>query len=193
MPDLWVHIGRLWTNGEPFLAIDLARRGEWRGFSDDDFDRVVGRTSVSVGPTTAVLVGADGVVRDDSWIEVYRSEDGTLAFVQASGPDYPGLLAAALRYPSGEDDEGADLVLEGGELAVFSAAMDGAGDHSDPLVPPRPGPAPAEHGRPPQGSDPGLRIETGGTRVYRFKIRWYTEYGDESCFARWLLIPAVTR
>lgn len=26
--------------------------------------------------------------------------------------------------------------------------------------------------------------------VYRFKIRWYTELDDESCFARWLLTPA---
>jgi hypothetical protein len=51
--------------------------------SNDDFDRIVGlgpdQTGTDVGGTRAALVGGDGVVRDDSWIEVFRSATGTLA------------------------------------------------------------------------------------------------------------------
>lgn len=191
----WVHVGRLWTNGEPFLAIDATRRSDWRGYGDDDFERVVDLapedSSISVGAGSAALVGGDGVVRDDSWIEVFQSEDGALAFVQASGPDYPGVLAAALKYPDAEDDEGDDLLVDGGELAVFSAAVDGAGEHSTRLSPAQPGPVPIVHGPPSREPDPGMLIQTADS-VYRFKIRWYTELDDESCFARWLLIPAPT-
>ena len=41
MHDPWEHIGRLWTNGDPFLAVDAALRSAWRGFSNDDYDLVV--------------------------------------------------------------------------------------------------------------------------------------------------------
>ncbi|MEV0808947.1 hypothetical protein [Micromonospora sp. NPDC050200] len=194
MRGSWVHVGRLWTNGEPFLAIDAMRRSEWCGYSNDDFERVVDMapedTTISVGAGRAALVGGDGVVRDDSWVEVVQSEGGTLAFVQASGPDYPRVLAAALEYPDAEDDEGDDLAVGSGELAVFSTAIDGAGEYSAPLSPARPGPVPIVHGPPQREPDPGMLIQTGDTTAYRFKIRWYTELDDESCFARWLLIPA---
>jgi hypothetical protein len=171
----WVHVGWLWTNGEPFLAVDAARRGEWRGYSDDDFERVVDMaaedTTISVGAGSAALVGADGVVRDDSWIEVFLSEDGALAFVQASGVDYPGVLAAVLDYPDAEteDDEGNDLVAESGELAIFSTALDGAGEYSAPLSPARSGPAPLVHGPPQPGPDPGMLIQVG--RAARFSVQ----------------------
>ncbi|WP_435204929.1 hypothetical protein [Micromonospora sp. bgisy143] len=130
----WVHIGRLWTNGEPFLAIDAVRRSGWCGYSNDDFERVVDitpeDTTIPVGAGRAALAGGDGVVRDDSWIEVFQSDDGVLAFVQASGPDYPRVLAAALEHPDADDDEGDDLAGGSGELAVFSTAVDGVGEHS---------------------------------------------------------------
>jgi hypothetical protein len=101
--DRWVHIGRLWTNGEPFLAVDAAIRGAWQGSSNDDYDQVVTLsledTSIPVGTGRALLVGADGVVRDDSWMEVLESEAGLVAIVQAAGPDYPGALAGACPGP----------------------------------------------------------------------------------------------
>ncbi len=82
-----VHIGRFWTNGEPFLAIDAMCRSEWCGYSHDDFERVVDMlredTTIPVGAGRAALVGGDGVVRDDSRIEVFQPDDGILAFVQA--------------------------------------------------------------------------------------------------------------
>ncbi|MGS2620076.1 hypothetical protein ACVCAH_37250 [Micromonospora sp. LZ34] len=44
-------------------------------------------TTISVLAGKAAPIDGDGVVRDDSWIEVFQSEAGALAFVQASGPD----------------------------------------------------------------------------------------------------------
>src|SRR3712207_7329297 len=31
MPRTWTHVGRCWTNGEPFLALDETLLPEWRG------------------------------------------------------------------------------------------------------------------------------------------------------------------
>ncbi|TMR99347.1 hypothetical protein EJK15_07255 [Nonomuraea basaltis] len=189
----WVHAGRLWTNGDPFLAVDASLRGAWHGFSDNQYDDIVDLgpedTSIPVGAGWAALVGADGVVRDDSWMEVFQAEDGGIAVVQASGPDYPRALTEALRYPDTDDEDGAPLIVHSGEIALFSAACDGAGPHSQPLVPARPGPVPPVHGRPSHEDDPGLLISTTYT-TFTFKVRWYTQLDEEGCFARWLLTPA---
>lgn len=193
MQDSWVHVGRLWTNGEPFLALDAALRDAWHGFSnDDEFDQVVELgpqdTSIPVGAGRAVVVGGDGVVRDDSWIEVFEAACGVVAIVQASGPDYPDVLARALDYPDAEDDDGDTLNVHSSELAIFSAAVDGAGPHSVPLVAAQPGPVPLVHGPPSRDVDPGLLASTAST-AYKLKVRWYTELDQDNCFARWLLIP----
>src|ERR1700722_1553593 len=87
MHDRWEHIGRLWTNGDPYLAVDAALRSAWRGFSNDDYDLVVTLSpeedrSVPVGAGRGVLVGADGVVGDDSWMEVFTTESGCIAVIQ---------------------------------------------------------------------------------------------------------------
>ncbi|NUW44979.1 hypothetical protein [Nonomuraea rhodomycinica] len=189
----WVHVGQLWTNGDPFLAVDASLRDAWRGFSDNQYDDIVDLgpedTSIPVGAGWAALVGADGVVRDDSWMEVFQAEDGGIGIVQASGPDYPRVLTEALRHPDTDDEDGDPLVVRSGKLALFSAACDGTGAHSQPLAPARPGPVPPAHGRPPHGDDPGLLISTMYT-TFAFKVRWYTRLDDESCFARWLLTPA---
>lgn len=191
----WIHVGRLWTNGEPFLAVDAVLRPAWRGISDDRyFDEVVGltpdETSIAVGSGRAVLVGADCVVRDDSWMEVFTSADGTIAIVQASDVDYPRTLAEALAYPRTADQQGDVLVVGSGELAIFSAAEDGAGQYSTPLRPAEPGPVPPTHGRPTPGFDPGLLLQTGSSAC-RLTVRRYTTL-DDDCFARWLLTPTPT-
>jgi hypothetical protein len=186
----WVHVGRLWTNGEPFLAMDAALRERWRGGSDEDLfeDRIVGLgpevTSIRVGTAMALLVGGDGVVRDDSWMEVLQADDGALAIVQAAGTDYRHVVGQALDYPGHDDVAGDALRVDSGELAIFSAAADG----TDRLLPARSGPVPASHGRPTGTADPGLLIRTSHPR-YRLAVRWYTELPDEGCFARWLLLP----
>ncbi len=152
MRDRWVHVGRLWTNGDPFLAVDAGLRDAWHGYSNDDYDQVITLgwqdTSVPVGAGRAVLVGADGVVRDDSWIEVFATETGLVAIVQASGPNYPDVLARALGYPVADDQDGDALKVGRGELAIFSAAIDGTGPYSGPLINARPGPVPSVHGPP---------------------------------------------
>jgi hypothetical protein len=195
MHDPWIHVGRLWTNGEPFLAVDAALRDAWQGFSNDEFDQVVGLdprdTSIPVGAGRAVLVGVDGVVRDDSWIEVFEAASGLVAIVQACGPDYPDVLARALDYPEVDDEDGDTLKVSSGELAIFSAAVDGTGLHSVPLLTPQPGPVPPVHGPPSRDVDQGILFSTAHT-AYQLKVRWYTELDEDNCFARWLLIPART-
>jgi hypothetical protein len=194
MRHQWTHVGRLWTDGGPFLAVDAALRGAWHGFSSDDYDQVVALgwqdTSLCVGTGRAVLVGGDAVVCDDSWVEVFEAETGAVAIVQASGWDYPDVLARALGYPVAEDQDGDALTVGSGELAVFNSALDGAGPYSGPLVSARPGPVPPVHGPPPSRElmDPVLLISTSHTR-YELKVRWYTKLGEDNCFARWLLIP----
>jgi hypothetical protein len=37
----WIHVGRIWTNSEPFLAVEAAFRDAWEGFSNDEFGQVV--------------------------------------------------------------------------------------------------------------------------------------------------------
>ena len=51
----WEHIGRLWTNGDPFLAVDAVLRSAWRGLSNDEYDLVV---TLSLEEATSVPVGA---------------------------------------------------------------------------------------------------------------------------------------
>lgn len=188
----WVHIGRLWTNGEPFLAMDADLRPAWRGSSDDQFEQVVELgdedTGIPVGDGRAVLVGADGVVRDDSWIEVFNDDHDRIALVQASGPDYRRALAGALTFSHADDQEGEVLAVESGTLAIFSAAIDGTGEYSGPFVTARPGPPPVVHGPPSADVNPGLLLQTR-SRAFRLKVRWYTVLDNDSCFARWLLTP----
>ena len=172
--------------------MDSLSRRFWRGMSDDEYDRIVDllpeQTSLTVGTATALLVGPDGVVRDDSWMEVFQAEDETLAIVQVSGPDYRTALDAALAYPYASDDRSSVLTVPSGELAIFSAALDGVGEQAMPLLAPAPGPAPVQHGSPSREIDTGLRVPTRH-RAWTCRVRWYTEVDDENCFARWLLEP----
>ncbi|MFB9415962.1 hypothetical protein [Dactylosporangium matsuzakiense] len=193
MEDGWAYIGRLWTNGEPYLAVDSGIRHRWQGFSQDEyFDRIVAlgpeETGVLIGDQMAAVVGADGVVRDDSWMEVFDSSDGTIAIVQASGEDYPHTLGAALRYAEDPAHPCTLITIHSGELAIFSAACDGTGEHSMTLLPARAGDAPTEHGKPSREPDTGLLV-TARSTTYRVTARSYTELDDSSCFARWLLTP----
>src|SRR5258708_17695156 len=147
MQGSWIHIGRLWTNGEPFLAVDAALRRAWRGFSSDDFDKIIELfprdTSIPVGAGRAALVGADGEVGDDGWVEVFAAAAGVVAIVQVCGPDYPDMLARALRYPDAGDEDGGTLEVSSGEIAIFSTTADGARPYSVPLLAAQPGPVPA--------------------------------------------------
>jgi hypothetical protein len=193
----WVHIGRLWSNGDAFLAVDAPLREAWRGFSEEHYDRVIEmtlqETGIPVGSGRAVIVATDGVVRDDTWIEVLQSDVGSLAFVQASGPDYRRAVLGGLTYPDAEDQNGDTLTVPSGELAIFSAAVDGVGQYSAPLLSGRPGSVPLEHAPPTPGDvEAGLLLSVRSP-AYRLKVRWYSRLDQDSCFARWLLIPTEDR
>jgi hypothetical protein len=74
------------------------------------------RTSITVGTGRAAVAGADGVVRDDSWMEVFEAASGRVAIVQASGPDHPDALTRALEYPDADDEDGGTLNVSSGML-----------------------------------------------------------------------------
>jgi hypothetical protein len=96
-------------------------------------------------------------------MEVFEAEDGAIAVVQASGPEYPHVLTEALRYPDTDDAQADQLVVAGGELALFSTAGDGVGPHAAVLVRARPGPVPPMNARPSAQPDPGLPLTTKHT------------------------------
>src|SRR5215207_837583 len=72
-----------------------------------------------------------------------------LAVLRVSGQPYDHALKDALAYPTNEDAHGGTLTLPGGELALFSSALDEVRDNSMPLVGRRPGRRPGPTGRPP--------------------------------------------
>ncbi|GIF98236.1 hypothetical protein [Catellatospora citrea] len=195
VPMSWTHIGRLWTNGEPHLAIDGDLRQHWHGYDDEVYERLVTTlaaepVSIPVGSATAALLG-DGVVRDDSWMEVFTATDGRIAIIQAGGSDYRTCVAAALSYPLDADDLVADLEVPSGNIALFSSACEGVGEGSMELIAPRPGEVPAEHGWPSPELDTGLLVPASST-LYQVRSRSYTKLDEGGCFARWLLIPVMT-
>jgi hypothetical protein len=111
---------------------------------------------VPVGAGRGILVGADGVVGDDSWMEVFTTESGCIAVVQASGPDYPDILARALAYPVENDQDGDALTVDSGQLAI-SAPPQTAPDN---IRAPGPVPSPGRCRR-----FPARRL-TGGTQAF---------------------------
>jgi hypothetical protein len=101
--------------------------------------------------------------------------------VQAVGPGYRDVLAQAPGYPDSEDGE--TLKVSSAELAIFSAAADGTGRYSLPMLPAHPGPATPVHGRPSHGVDSGILFHTGHT-AYKLKVHWHTELNENNRIAR---------
>jgi hypothetical protein len=191
----WTHIGTVWTNGQPFLALDESLLPAWRGYSDEHYDRLVHLgpdvTSVTVGPGTAALISTDGTVYDEGWLQVYRADGPRIAVVQAAGRDYAQALTTALEYPDNEDEPGDTVGITSGTLVLLDACIDGAGEYSAPIQSEAPGPSPTHWPR----YDNEL-ADTGGLRLnaptdtYRLSVRWLTEVpGTDVCFARWILQP----
>ena len=64
MESTWAHIGRLWTNGEPYLAADFGISHLWLGSTEDEyFDRIVDlgpeEIGIAFGGEAAAVVGGD--------------------------------------------------------------------------------------------------------------------------------------
>lgn len=195
MPRTWTHVGRCWTNGEPFLALDADLLPDWSGETDGDYERLVPRlgfdvTSIPVGAGRAALVLTDGEVADEGWLEVFRADDGAVAVLQVDADDYRSALEAALALPEDAGDPGDHVAVPSGRLAFISAALDGAGLQAAPLVPEAPRPTPTSGAYDERQDDAGgplLRASAHGFRVW---VQWRTELDERSSFARWLLAPA---
>ena len=191
MPRTWTHVGRCWTNGEPFLALDGELLPSWRGLTDEAYEALVplldySLTGVPVGAGTAALVLTDPEIGDEGWLEVFRADDGSIAVVQASAGDYRGTLDAALAFPVGDEQVGDVVAVPSGRLAFISAALDGTGEDGAFLLPESPGPTPDSDvladGAATDAS-PLLVVPPGS---FRLSVRWRTELYEDAVFARWL-------
>ena len=191
MPRTWTHVGRCWTNGEPFLALDGELLPSWRGLTDQAYEALVplldySLTGVPVGAGTAALVLTDPEIGDEGWLEVFRADDGSIAVVQASAGDYRGTLDAALAFPVGDEQVGDVVAVPSGRLAFISAALDGTGEDGAFLLPESPGPTPDSDvladGAATDAS-PLLVVPPGS---FRLSVRWRTELYEDAVFARWL-------
>ncbi|HCT77919.1 MAG TPA: hypothetical protein DGG94_16510 [Micromonosporaceae bacterium] len=181
----WVHVGRLWTNGEPYLAMDSVLLPRWRGWSDDSYNKMIVPlpqevNAVVVGDRAVAVVGVD-----EGWIEVFCAEDDRVALVQGSGGSK---LHEALAHPEDGDLDGGTIEVTKGYLALLNAAIDGTGQYSGELVEAQPGRVPDARALSPSDEpDPGgllLQVRPG---VYRLRVRWMTQLADGSSFARWSL------
>ena len=191
MHRTWTHVGRCWTNGEPFLALDADLLPSWHGMSGQAYEALVPQlayelTAVAVGTGTAGLVLTDPEIGDEGWLEVFRADDGSVAVVQVNAGDYRGTLDAALAFPATDDQQGNDVAVPSGRLAFVSAALDGTGEDGAFLLPESPGPTPeSDHLDDDAATDasPLLVVPPGS---FRLAIRWRTELYEDAAFARWL-------
>jgi hypothetical protein len=191
-----VYVGKVYTNGDVFFAMDATLRPSWRGHTDDAYDEICHLdddvTSIPVGRGSAALVAIDGRPNDEGWIEVFTSARDTITFVFAPGQDYPTALAAALgRWH--HDSRGGDVIaVHSGQLAIFSAACDGDGPYSSEFVTARPAPLPDTPAPMSPGPDPGLLLKLA-QGDYRFDAEPYVELSDDLRFGRWTLTRTTSR
>ncbi|TYP89151.1 hypothetical protein [Blastococcus xanthinilyticus] len=191
MPPAWTHVGRFWTNGEPFLALDEELLPHWRGLSDEAYEALVPRldyelTSIPVGPGSAAVVLTDPEIGDEGWLEVFRGDDGSVAVVQVAAGDYRGTIEAALRFPSTGDQPGDAVPVASGRLAFISAALDGTGEDGALLLPEQPGPTPASDDLDDDVLDPGSPLLVVPPGTFGLSVLWRTELYEDAAFARWL-------
>lgn len=187
----WTHVGRCWTNGEPFLALDADLLPSWHGMSGQAYEALVPQltyelTVVAVGTGAAGLVLTDPEIGDEGWLEVFRADDGSVAVVQVDAGDYRGTLDAALAFPATDDQAGAVVPVPSGRLAFVSAALDGTGEDGAFLLPESPGPTPdsGESADDTAADASPLLVVPPGS--FWLSVRWRTELHHDAAFARWL-------
>ncbi|MCA0145568.1 hypothetical protein [Blastococcus sp. LR1] len=187
MPVAWTHVGRFWTNGEPFLAVDEDLLPAWRGMSDEAYEALVPHldyelSSIPVGAGSAAIVLTDPEIGDEGWLEVFRGDDGSIAVLQVSAENYRDVLELALRFPATDDQPGDGVAVPSGRLAFVSAALDGTGDDGALLMPESPGATPQSDDAEPDDRSPLLVVPPGS---FTMSVRWRTELGEDAAFARW--------
>jgi hypothetical protein len=195
MPRTWTHVGRCWSNGEPFLALDGDLLPEWSGETGGDYERLVpdldwNLTSIPVGGGRAAVVLTDAEVRDDGWLEVFRADDGAVAVLQVSAEDYPAAVSAALEHPEDAGEPGDHIAVPSGRFAFVSAALDGAGLQAAPLRPESPRPAPGSGAYDERQADAGGPLLRATAHGFRLWVTWRTALDGDALFARWLFVPA---
>ena len=191
MPPTWTHVGRCWTNGEPFLALDGDLLPSWHGQTDQAYEALVPQldyqlTGIRVGAGTAAIVLTDPEIGDEGWLEVFRGDDGSIAVVQASAADYRGTLDAALAFPAAHDQVGAVVSVPSGRLAFISAALDGIGEDGAFLLPESPGPTPSSNRLTDDAATDASPLLVVPPGSFRLSVLWRTEVYEEAVFARWL-------
>ena len=191
MPPAWTHVGRFWTNGEPFLALDGDLLPSWRGLSDQAYEALVPQldyrlTGIPLGASTAAVVLTDPEIGDEGWLEVFRGDDGSVAVVQASAGDYRGTLDAALAFPSTDDQVGDLVTVPSGRLAFISAALDGTGEDGAFLLPESPGPTPSSDRLERDAATDASPLLVVPPGAFRLSVLWRTELYEDAAFARWL-------
>ena len=194
MPRAWTHVGRCWTNGEPFLALDETLLPEWRGESRGAYESLVpqlgyGLTGIPLGAGTAGVVLTDPEIGDEGWLEVFRADDGSVAVVQAEAVDYRGALDGALSFPDTDDQAGEIVPVPSGRLAFVSAALDGTGEFGAFLLPESPGPTPDSDEPADDASTDASPLLVVPPGAFLLSVRWRTELSADAVFARWLLTP----
>jgi hypothetical protein len=186
----WTHIGRAWSNGEPFLALDGDLVPEWRATRDQCdalFSLSWSAATIRLHSGTAGIINFDGTVNDCGWLELFRNTHNQIAIVQAVGSPYPDVLRQALAYPP-EQDDATVVVCPSGTLVVWSSTLDGL-EHAGSWL------QDARAGQSPMAWDAGGTRYMGGVRIshaadhYRLRIRSATELGRDRTFARWTLRP----
>jgi hypothetical protein len=199
MSRTWTHVGRCWTNGEPFLALDADLLPDWSGETGCHYESLVPDldpelTSIPVGAGRAALVLTDAEIGDEGWLEVFRAADGAVAVLQVTAVNYPAAVSAALAQPDDAADPGDHVPVPSGRLAFISAALDGAGVQAAPLVPEAPGPLPASDDYDERQDDAGGPLLRATAHGFRLWVQWRTtlddQLDDEAAFARWLFLPA---
>jgi len=117
--------------------------------SDERVDLGTEATRIPVGGGFAGIIG-DGSVNDKGWIEVsHRGETASPSSASAASPMTTRSRMHWPIQPTKMHTAGGTLTLPGGELALFSSALDEVRDNSMPLVGRRPGRRPGPTGRPP--------------------------------------------
>lgn len=195
MPRSWTHVGRCWSNGEPFLALDGDLLPDWSGEASGDYERLVPDldyelTSIPVGGGRAALVLTDPEVRDEGWLEVFRADDDAVAVLQVSADDYPAAVSAALAHPADAGDPGDHVAVPSGRLAFVSAALDGTGPRAAPLRAETPRPLPGSDEYDERQADAGGPLLRATAHGYRIWVQWATPLDEGARFARWLFVPA---
>jgi hypothetical protein len=195
MARTWTHVGRCWSNGEPFLALDGDLLPDWSGETGGHYEQLVpdldhDLTSIPVGAGRAAVLLTDADVADEGWLEVFRADDDAVAVLQVAADDYPAAMAAALAQPEDAAEPGDHITVRSGRFAFVSAALDGAGMEAAPLRPESPGPIPASGDYDERRAGAGAPLLRATAHGYRIWVQWRTGLGGGGAFARWLFVPA---